>query len=686
MTTPSALTPLALAYAAIWILLGVIVVAGVLRQYQALMIRVTFPLCIAASLMAASAGFRTLREGLVASDVLIIGLPDLPFHIRLDPLAGFFLMLIGLLSAILSLYSMGYLKDYLPHRRVTRLVIFYSAFIAGMMMVVLADDALFFLISWETMAAASYFLVIFEDEKVENRKAAFLYMVVAHVGAVTILLSFGVMAGLSAGFENFSGFTFDAMRQANFPIGWATVAFALAFVGFGAKAGVIPLHVWLPEAHPVAPSNISALMSGVMLKTAIYGILRVTFDLIRVFPWWWGGIVLVFGLVSAFMGILYALMQVDIKRLLAYSSVENIGVILTCIGLAMMFLSFELPVLAALALVAGLYHALNHALFKGLLFMGAGAVLHATKERNMEHMGGLIHLMPWTSSLFLVGCISISALPPFNGFVSEWLTFQAFLLSSHVPNQIMRLLMPMGAALLALSGALAAACFVRAYGVMFLGHWRGKHAPQVHEVDWYMRTAMLAAAAACLALGVMPNFFIETVDALTSGLVGASLSSSATAWGWLWLTPIAPERASYSGLILFVGGMAVYGIVYVALHVDPGKVRRGEIWDCGFEKLTARMQYTAVSFAMPLRRVFGFLFLVRETARLTPQAAHPAFPRRIVYSLRVRDRIWHWLYRPVVAASFWVSRKVGMLQQGRIQTYLIYSFVTVIVLLLIKSL
>ena len=267
-------------------------------------------------------------------------------------------------------------------------------------MVVLADDALFFLISWELMAAASYFLVMYEDEKAENKRAAFLYLVIAHIGAMAILLSFGVMAGLATGFKDFSGYTFDAMRASKFPVELATAAFFLAFFGFSAKAGVIPLHVWLPEAHPVAPSNVSALMSGVMLKTAIYGIIRVTFDLIKVFPWWWGAVVLVFGLISAVMGVLYALMQHDLKRLLAYHSVENIGIILIGIGLSMVFTSFNMPLIAALAMTAAIYHTLNHAMFKGLLFMGAGAVLHATHERNMEEMGGLIHKMPWTAVLF----------------------------------------------------------------------------------------------------------------------------------------------------------------------------------------------------------------------------------------------------------------------------------------------
>ncbi|MDA8215619.1 MAG: hydrogenase 4 subunit B, partial [Nitrospiraceae bacterium] len=627
-------------------------------------------------------GAWTVGSGRTEKMILMIGLPDLPFHLRLDPLAGFFLSVVGLLAFFVSVYSIGYVKGFLGRRSVTRLIVFYCLFIAGMFMVILADDALFFLISWEAMAAASYFLVMFEDENAENRRAAFLYMVVAHVGAVAILLSFGVMAGLAAGFDNFSGFTFDAMRQARFPVEWATVAFLLAFFGFAAKAGVVPLHVWLPEAHPVAPSNVSALMSGVMLKTAIYGIIRVTFDIIKIFPWWWGSIVLTLGLVSAVMGVLYAMMEGDIKRLLAYSSVENIGIIMVGIGLAMIFSSFKMPVLAALSLTASLYHVMNHAMFKGILFMGAGAVLHATHERNMEEMGGLIHRMPWTAVLFLVGCISISALPPFNGFVSEWLTFQAFLLSPSLPIPLMKLLMPLGAALLALTGALAAATFVKAFGVTFLGHWRGSRRTHIREVDWTMRSGMTLAALACLFLGIMPAFFIDWMDILAEQLVGAKLSVSATAGGWMWLTPVAPERASYSGIIVFFGVLIVYGIVYFILHVNPGKIHRGPIWDCGFGKLTNRMQYNAASFSMPIRRIFGFLFKIKEEVSLAPQSAHPAFPKKLHYHLKVRDRFWNWIYKPVAEASFWFSRKVGMLQQGRIQTYLIYSFVTIIVLLL----
>ncbi len=679
------ISPLDLVFLAFLLLFLLLLAIPVLRLNQKLLISAGFTVLSAASFAVVCAGIWTVAGQSVETFVLPAGLPDLPFHLRLDLLSGFFLVVVGLLSFFVSIYSLDYVKAYVGHRPVTSLVAFYTFFVAGMYLVLLADDAFFFLVAWELMAASSYFLVIFEDEHIENRRAAFLYLVVAHVGAIAILLSFGVMAGLATGFTGFQSYTFDAMREAELPAGFATLAFLLAFFGFAAKAGVIPLHIWLPEAHPVAPSNVSALMSGVMLKTAIYGIVRVVFDLIGVFPWWWGAMVLVFGLVSAVMGVLYALMQHDLKRLLAYHSVENIGIILIGVGLAMIFMAFNMSQLAALALIAGLYHTLNHALFKGLLFMGAGSVLHATHERNMEEMGGLIRSMPWTAVLFLVGCISISALPPFNGFVSEWLTYQAFLLSPALPSPLLNLLIPLGAALLALTSALAAACFVKAFGVTFLGHPRGHHHGKVKEVGWAMRIGMLLAALSCLALGLLAPVMINWMDPLAEELVGGTIAASASGLGWMWLTPIAAERASYAAPIAFAGILTVVIAAYVLLHARPGAIRRVPLWDCGFEKVTSRMQYTATSFAMPLRRIFGFLFSIKEHVRHTGTIVHPAYPDRINYHLRVRDRFWVWFYQPVVDASFWLSRRIGRMQQGKIQIYLIYSFVTILVLLIFSK-
>jgi len=675
--------PLDIAGFSVLLLLAAAALTPFLSSRETLLIPAAFSLATIASCAAVLAGFLTVRQGLNSAATIALGLPGLPFNLRLDPLAGFFLVVIGLLSAFVSIYSIGYVRGYLGKRPVTPLVLFYLLFLAGMLLVVLADDAYFFLLAWELMAAASYFLVMFEDERAENRRAAYLYLVVAHVGAIAILLAFGVMAGLASGFDRFDGYTFDAMRTARLSPGWGTAAFFLAFFGFSAKAGVIPLHVWLPEAHPVAPSNVSALMSGVMLKTAIYGMVRVAFDLIREFPWWWGGIVLALGLLSAVLGVLYALMQHDLKRLLAYHSVENIGIILIGLGLAMVFTSFHFPSLAALALVASLYHTLNHALFKGLLFMGAGAVIHATHERNMEEMGGLIHKLPWTSALFLVGCVSISGLPPFNGFVSEWLTFQAFLLSPELPNPLLKLLVPLGAALLALTGALAAACFVKAFGVTFLGAWRGhRSAEQIREVGFSMRLGMALAAASCLGLGVLPTIVIAWIDNVPERLFGGQIASTAGKFGWLWLTPSSHERASYSGPLVFGGILAVVAVTYLLLHVRGASIRRAPLWDCGFERITPRMQYTATAFAMPIRRVLGFLFDIREKVELLAPRNHPVMAESLHYRLRIRDRFWYWFYAPLSDGAFWVARRVGKLQQGRIQVYLLYSFVTLIVLLL----
>lgn len=674
--------PLDIACFSVLLLLSTAALSPLFSRRERFLIPTAFSLAALASFAAVLAGFLTLEQGLNSAATIPLGLPGLPFNLRLDPLAGFFLIVIGLLAGYVSIYSIGYLRAYPGHRPITPLVLFYLLFLAGMLLVVLADDAYFFLLSWELMAAASYFLVMYEDEKAENRRAAYIYLLVAHVGAIAILLSFGLMAGLGSGFDRFDGYTFDAMRTARLSPGWGAAAFFLAFFGFSAKAGVIPLHVWLPEAHPVAPSNVSALMSGVMLKTSIYGMVRVAFDLLRDFPWWWGGIVLVFGLLSAVLGVLYALMQHDLKRLLAYHSVENIGIILIGLGLAMIFTSFHMPALAALALVAALYHTLNHALFKGLLFMGAGAVIHATHERNMEEMGGLIHKLPWTAALFLVGCVSISGLPPFNGFVSEWLTFQAFLLSPALPHPLLRLLVPLGAALLALTGALAAACFVKAFGVTFLGTWRGhRKATQIHEVGLSMRLGMTLAAVSCLALGVLPTYVIGWLDIIPERLFGGQIASSAGRFGWMWLTPYSYERASYSGPVVFGGILAVVAITYLLLHVRGTAIRRAPLWDCGFERITPRMQYTATAFAMPLRRVFGFLFAIREQVEIVSPQNHPVMADRFNYRLRIRDRFWNWLYTPLADSAFLVARQVGKLQQGRIQVYLLYSFVTLIVLL-----
>jgi formate hydrogenlyase subunit 3/multisubunit Na+/H+ antiporter MnhD subunit len=370
---------------------------------------------------------------------LAIGLPNLPFHLRLDALAAVFLLLLGWVSAGISLYAAGYFSH--DHGiNLGALCLEYHVFLASMLMVLLADDAYAFMVAWETMALSSFLLVTTDHKHEAIRRAGFLYLLVAHVGAIAILLSFGVMTG-GAG-----DYTFAGMRAQHLSPFWASIAFLLALFGFGAKAGLLPVHVWLPEAHPAAPSPVSALMSGVMLKTAIYGLLRVGFDLVGMTLWWWGVAALAVGLVTALFGVLYATVQSDMKRLLAYSSIENIGLLAVGIGLTLLFHSYKMEALAALSLTAVLFHCLAHAGFKSLLFLCTGSVLHATSHRSLGKLGGLIGPMPWVAWLALAGVIAGAGLPPLSGFVSEWLLLQAFLFSPGLPHSWLNMIVPVAAA------------------------------------------------------------------------------------------------------------------------------------------------------------------------------------------------------------------------------------------------
>ncbi|MGC1411980.1 MAG: hydrogenase 4 subunit B, partial [Acetobacteraceae bacterium] len=425
------------------------------------------------AISAASLSVALLSLGAAPSSVTLpLGLPWTGAHFRLDPLAAFFLVVVGLGSVGASLYALGYGRH---EHEPQRVLPFYPAFLAGLNLVVVADDAFSFLFAWELMSLASWALVMSHHRESNNAQAGYVYIIMASFSGLALLLCFGLLAGPTG------GYAFDAMRAAHPTPGIAALALVLALIGAGSKAGVVPLHAWLPLAHPAAPSHVSALMSGVMTKVAVYGFVRITFDLLGPPAWWSGTLVLVVGGVTAVLGVLYALMEHDLKRLLAYHTVENIGIIFIGLGLALAFDANQLPVAAALGLTAALFHVLNHSVFKSLLFFGSGAVLTATGERDMDHLGGLIHRMPKTAVAFLIGCIAISALPPLNGFVSEWLTFQAILLHPNLPQWGLKLAIPADGALLALSAALAAACFVKAFGVTFLGRPRTRAAADARE-------------------------------------------------------------------------------------------------------------------------------------------------------------------------------------------------------------
>ncbi|MGZ5217597.1 MAG: hydrogenase 4 subunit B, partial [Caldimonas sp.] len=499
--------------------------------------------------------------------VLPFGLPGLPFHLRLDPLAGFFLMVLGAASAGVSAFAAGYFRkgEGTPPGL---LCLEYHVFLASMALVVLADDAYAFMVMWETMALSSFFLVIANHRIAEIRQAGYLYLLVAHIGAIGILLCFGVLQA------NTGDYTFANMRAQHLTPFWASVAFLLALFGFGAKAGLVPLHVWLPEAHPAAPSPVSALMSGVMLKTAIYGLLRVTFDLLPAQIWWWGVLLLALGLTSALIGVVFAAVQVDMKRLLAYSSIENIGLIVAAVGLAVLFSAYGMRAVSALALTAALYHVASHAFFKSLLFVGTGAVLHATGQRSLGKLGGLIRYMPWVAWLTLVGTLASAGLPPLGGFVSEWLLLQSFLFTPGLPSSFLNMLIPIVAALIALVSALSGYTMVKFFGVIFLGQPREENLPKAHRAGPWERTGLVWLALGCVALGLLPVQFIQLIDPVTRQLVATGLGQTVAASGWL-LVPVDLDRASYGPVIFLLGLAASFAIAFALVRwLYHGRLRR----------------------------------------------------------------------------------------------------------------
>ncbi len=649
-----------------WMALGFFGLA--LQRSPHVICRYVFPAGAIVSLALAATGLWALGSAANIA-VLPLGLPDLPFHLRLDALSAFFLILLGAASTGVSLYGAGYFKS-MAGDRLGLLCLEYHLFLVSMAGVLLADDGYMFMVAWESMALSSYFLVTSDHAIAEIRRAGFLYLLLAHVGAIAILLSFGVMQGG----HGVSAYTFSAMREAQLNSFWSSIAFLLALFGFGAKAGMLPMHVWLPEAHPAAPSPVSALMSGVMLKTAIYGMLRVTFDLLPVQLWWWGVLVLTMGLITAVFGVMFAAVQGDMKRLLAYSSIENVGLLLVGIGLTLIFHVHHKEVLAALSLTATLYHSLNHACFKSLLFVGTGSILHATGERNMSRLGGLIHPMPKTAALMLVGVLAIAGLPPLNGFVSEWLLLQAFLLSPGLPNSYINMLVPVAAAVIALAAALAAYVMVKFYGVIFLGQRRGQGLAPAHDAGCWELAGMAWLALLCVLLGLAPVYVVGQLDHVSHALLGAGLGNAAN--DWMFLAPLDMERASYSPLYFL---LAVLGVMlltgYLVHRYYHGRVRRSGAWDCGFPAQNARMQDTAEGFGQPIRRIFEPFFKI-ESELPTAFDTHPH------YRGRSDDRIWFILYLPIKTVTEKLSGWVSLLQHGRIHLYLTYTFATLIVLLI----
>jgi hydrogenase-4 component B len=636
---------------------------------------VIYGAALAAGVVAGAAAVAALTLGAMGAElVLPLGLPWIGAHFRLDALSAFFLGVVDLGGAAASLYAIGYGRHEEDPRRVLP---FYPAFLAAMNLVVIAADAFTFLLSWEFMSLASWALVMARHRDPENRNAGLIYLLMASFGTLTLLLAFGVLAGAEG------GYAFAAMRAARHGGAAAALILVLALLGAGSKAGLVPLHVWLPLAHPAAPSHVSALMSAVMTKVAVYGFIRIVFDLLDAPGWWSGMIVLVLGGITAVMGVLYALMQHDLKRLLAYHTVENIGIIFIGLGLALAFQANGVASGAALALTAALFHVFNHSVFKALLFFGSGAVLTATGERDMEHLGGLIHRMPVTAFAFLVGCAAISALPPLNGFVSEWMTFQAILLSPDLPQWGLKFAIPAVGALLALSAALAAACFVKAYGVTFLGRPRSAAAEKAGEVDRFSLTAMLGFASLCVLAGILPGVVIDGLAPVAKAMIGAPMLRQ-TDIAWLSIVPIAASRSSYNGLLVFIFIAVSATLAALAIHrFASRRLRRAPAWDCGFPDPSPTTQYSASSFAQPIRRIYGAsVFLARERVTMPP----PGDRRAASLHVELHDRIWDGIYLPVAQGVAFAADRLNHLQFLTIRRYLSLVFLTLVVLLLALAL
>lgn len=603
--------------------------------------------------------------------------PFAAFSVRLDGLAAFMLLVISLLVTVCALYSIAYVREYIG-RGAAAMGFFMNLFIASMVTLVVMDNAFWFIIFFEMMSLASWFLVI-ADQDEESVNAGLLYFFIAHAGSVLIMVSFFLMWRQSGSLE------FASFRALSLSPAAASAVFLLAFFGFGAKAGMLPLHSWLPRAHPAAPSHASALMSGVMVKIGVFGIIKVGIDLLGASQLWWGILVLAFGAVSSVLGVLYALAEHDIKRLLAWHTVENIGIILMGVGVGMIGIAAHHPVLAALGLLGALYHLLNHAVFKGLLFLGAGAIIWRVHSRDMEKMGGLGRLMPLTALAFLIGCMAISALPPLNGFVSEWYTYQALFTMSHDGSFIMRLSGPVAMVMLAITGALAAMCFVKVYGISFCGAARSERAAQAREVPWQMTMAMLLLALLCVLLGVGASAVAPVLANVAAGLSQAH--DFTVAQGTL-LVPQRAGQAMLSPLLMFILLLAL-PLIPLAIYLlrkgaQPGYRRQGDPWACGYawEPL---MAMSAGSFTQPLRVMFANLYRLRRQLDPTPPLRR-ALDRATRGAGRV-EPFWDVdIINPLVRITQRLGVQVQVLQGGDFRIYCLYVVAALVILLLATAL
>src|SRR5713101_4748001 len=638
--------------------------------------------CSAALAGAALGGLTSVLEILRGTPVawsVPSGIPLFSYSFSYDALAGFFNLALAIPVAAVSIYSFGYLKEFEGKRNISVFASLFHLLLLSLTIVFTAANAFLFLIAWELMALAAYGLVTFYHEDHESRRAGLLYIVMAHIDAGCLLLGFALLIQASGSAE-FASFRPIAAQLNS---GQQTAAFVLFFVGFGIKAGVIPFHIWLPAAHPVAPSNVSALLSGIVIKTGIYGMTRIFLDSLGGVPSWAGLLVLIVGVVSALLGVLYALMEHDLKRLLAYHSIENIGIILIGLGAALIFRVAGHPQLAAVALIAAMFHTLNHAIFKCLLFLGAGSVLHSTGTRNMEELGGLIRPMPATAFCFLIGAVAISGLPPLNGFVSEWLTYQSLLAGFGATGGLTRILFPLAGSMLALTGALAAACFVKAFAITFLALPRSAESRSVREAPRSMVVGMGCLTAACLALGLGVTWFLRVFDAMNEQLLGQRVGANLITGNGFVLSAGLPHGGTVSTAVIGIGLLVLLipAVLLVSIGTMRFVTRWGHAWDCGLPGLTEDNEYTATAFSKALRMIFSVLYQPRREIQ-TVFDVSPYFPKAIRFESEIEPTFEKRLYVPLKDLLLRFATRMRAIQAGSIHAYLAYIFVTLVLLLL----
>ncbi|MCX5678603.1 MAG: proton-conducting transporter membrane subunit [Candidatus Omnitrophica bacterium] len=594
-----------------------------------------------------------------------------------DPLSLFFLVVISIVSLPSAVYSIGYLRGECAALKAVLAWSLLFFFVISMALVVTAGNLLVFLVAWEIMSLVSYLLVVFDTKNKESVRAGTIYIVMTHIGTAFLVAAFLIM------YKHANSFDLAAIKNActTMPLQERNIVFLLLLIGFGTKAGIVPLHIWLPYAHPQAPSHISSIMSGVMIKTAIYGIIRFVIFILGVNSSWWGVLILILAVISCLVGVIYALMEHDIKRLLAYHSVENIGIILLGVGMAMFFLSMNMPYLAVFSMAAGLYHLINHAIFKGLLFLCAGSVYKATGTRDIEKLGGLIKNMPQTAACFLIGAMAISALPPLNGFVSEWLTFQAFFMGILTAVGGAKLFLGICAAMLALTSGLAAACFVKAFGITFLARPRSHYAQNAKEASFSMRAGMFFLAILTAVFGLGASFIIKLLAKVAGAATGINTLGMNFALNNFGTLDVHHGKGIYLSTPLLAFVLIVLGITAFVIYrfFGRGKAVIYKTWDCGYYTLDSRNEYTATAFSKPFRVVFSFFLQpYRKTVKIRDSFYHI---KSFTYETHTTKVFKKYVYIPVLTLIFRSARFMRKIQPGSIHLYLSYIFVTVLLLL-----